>query len=252
MPSADDPEFIPYHRFREAKDVIFMESKYELYGQTGNTITTTNNIITFTINTITVTTGDFCGGQTGRECEDTLDCLVFTAAIADVKVEQAEQMSEFKFGWKGIELDAKWLEENAAFAVASNIAGMVNKEAARDPFNYLATLVGQGVCVKPNDASKYDKLITKSFGELVDDENAVRASDYNFYQKLSWGFELYWNVHRDTMEVEIALVTKLGPGWLGIGFGTKGQMIGATSVVGWTGEDGIMSIQVLYYRVTTL
>jgi hypothetical protein len=29
-------------------------------------------------------------------------------------------------------------------------------------------------------------------------------------------------------------------------------MIGATSVVGWTGEDGIMSIQVLYYRVTTL
>jgi hypothetical protein len=102
------------------------------------------------------------------------------------------------------------------------------------------------VCVKPNDASKYDKLITKSFGELVDDENAVRASDYNYYQKLSWGFELYWNVHRDTMEVEIALVTKLGPGWLGIGFGTNGQMIGATSVVGWTGEDGIMSIQEYY------
>jgi len=215
MPDVDDKEFIPYHRFRDTRDVEFLKA--------------------FDPNPL-AQKGQQCAGQNNIQCSiepEFLECLVITEDIISMALPEDQDVQLMDIpeeAWEG-------------FTMASGFrdGGQIN------PFKFLTSLVGKGVCVDPKEKDDFDKMMEMDT-DILDDIMIINKKEFDHFQELTWGFNIYWSIIDDGKRIKVALVTRLGDGWLGLAFGNGGKMIGATAVIGWLDADDQPDIAEYYLQ----
>jgi len=108
----------------------------------------------------------------------------------------------------------------------------------------VSDLVGKGMCITESDVSRWGAWGDTYAAAAVE---TIRDASYEFFVKLRWGFDLYWDLldadgeviskaggdYSSAVSIKMVLIASIGPGWLGLGMGTEGQMLGANAVIGW-------------------
>lgn len=126
-------------------------------------------------------------------------------------------------------------------------------------FSNSSNLVGRGICISEADVSRWASW---QDNYNIDGVKAVREDGYEHYLRLRWGIDLYWNllnadgdvipktedaVTAGATSIKMAVVAAVGPGWLGVGMGTEGQMLGANAVIGWRDNGNATNQRIAEY-----
>lgn len=210
-PDEDDQAFIPYHRFRSAMDVEFIPYKDSDANAVG--------------------LREVCAGPAKIACKRGLVCQLFSQEM----IARGKEMQQSNF------TDVN----RSGFTSASSWGhgGRQKSNATTEFWNDMSNLDGKGVCIREGEEMMWKGWEESQNIKLID---AVREQTWTHVNKLRWGVSLYWNIldaNKQRLSVsdykssaqylEMALVASVGPGWLGIGWGTDGWMTGASSVIGW-------------------
>lgn len=200
----DDTQWIPYHRYRNKKDVTFIPLEGDL-GEANK-----------------VGEMELCSGPANVLCKTDLTCLMFPPEM-------------FEIDWSEAMNDTSGFTSNSDW-------GHGGRGGTESPFSNMTALKGRGICLQPSMAEAFGSLDMSKLGQT----QTVDPEDYSGNQKLRFGMELYWQ-HLEDDHIRIALVSSIGPGWVGFGFSDTGAMIGSSTVCGWKSYDEEESVADEYY-----
>lgn len=206
IPDENDKEFIPYHRFRALTDIVFLADPEDIAeaGKVGE-----NELCGEKVNQPAVP-------QPKIECKKGMMCGVFPDEL----------------------FDSGYLEQINDFLASDPLQGgyTSNNDFTRgdeDIWSDVEGLRGMGTCMTLETMMSYQDFDITKLGET----QTIDVSGYDYTRTLAFGFELYWSkVGED--RIKIGLVSSIGAGWLALGMGTSGNMIGGSAVLGYkTLED---------------
>jgi hypothetical protein len=187
-----------------------------------------------------------CSGIADIQCKSIYTCKMFDMEMME-KMAPRDQAGKDRMNMSKMND-----EDTSGFTSASDWGGSSNSGKRSNEsdgggfaeiFSNISALKGKGICVSAEMAEGWD-----SYGSQYEiaGVSAVREGGYKFYKKLRWGMDIYWDLIDDdgkVMEkngdylraksIKIALVAALGPGWIGLGMGTEGQMLGANALIAW-------------------
>lgn len=207
--------FIPYHLFRIADSVTVIPLLSEA-GKAGD--------------------GESCAGPDKIECKAGLNCTILTQALLSMIT-----MFANRTGFQPptpVPNSTSFLPPQAEnTGTGSGNINWRRRSNGTNPFtnmSALQALIGTGRCGPTREAFNPASI---NLTQLT--ATALSPSDWANTVSLNWDFKLYWNniytKPSDTVPslISFALVASgRRNGWLGLGFGKNGMMIGSNAVIG--------------------